>query len=62
MSQIQSALLSETPLIDGNSVTLPIVKVGTKAYDVTGKVYTLTKSALESGAESWNGGIITVNQ
>lgn len=61
MSQLQSTLLSEKPLIEGNSVTLPIVKVGTKAYSSTGKAFTLTKCALESGAESWKGGIITVN-
>ncbi|WP_135612569.1 hypothetical protein [Methanococcoides sp. AM1] len=49
MSQIQSSLLSETPLIEGYSVTLPIVKVGTKAYSADGKEFTLTKNALESG-------------
>lgn len=61
MSQIQSTLLSEKPRIEGNSVTLPIVKVGTKAYSANGKKFTLTKCALESGADSWIGGIITVN-
>ncbi|WP_135612764.1 hypothetical protein [Methanococcoides sp. AM1] len=61
MSQIQSSLLSENPVIEGNSVTLPIVKVGTKAYDANGKEFTLTKCALESGAESWKDGIATVN-
>lgn len=61
MSQIQSTLLSESPLIEGNSVTLPIVKVGTKAYSADGKEFTLTKCALESGAESWKDGIVTVN-
>lgn len=61
MSQIQSTLLSEKPTIEGNSVTLPIVKVGTKAYSSTGKAFTLTKCALESGAESWTDGIATVN-
>ena len=61
MSVLQSSILSETPLIEGNSVTLPIVKVGTKAYDAEGIKYTLTKDALENGAESWGGGRITVN-
>ncbi|NPE30667.1 hypothetical protein HNV12_22465 [Methanococcoides sp. SA1] len=61
MSQIQSALLSEKPTIEGNSITLPIVKVGTKAYSSTGKAFTLTKCVLESGAESWKDGIVTVN-
>ncbi|WP_445475716.1 hypothetical protein ACT9XH_02970 [Methanococcoides methylutens] len=61
MSQIQSSLLSEKPLIEGDSVTLPIVKVGTKAYSADGKEFTLTKCALESGAESYSGGIVTVN-
>jgi hypothetical protein len=35
--------------------------VGTKAYDRQGKAYTLTKEALESGAVSWTGGIVTIN-
>lgn len=61
MSQIQSTLLSEKPLIEGDSVTLPIVKVGTKAYSADGREFTLTKCALESGAESWKDGIATVN-
>lgn len=58
---IISTVLSEKPLIEGNSVTLPIVKVGTKAYDKEGKKYTLTREALESGAVSWTGGIVTIN-
>ncbi|WP_129582611.1 hypothetical protein [Methanolobus psychrotolerans] len=56
-----STILSEKPLIEGNSVTLPMVKVGTKAYDRKGKEYALTKEALESGAESWINGIVTIN-
>ncbi|WP_407356788.1 hypothetical protein [Methanolobus sp. WCC5] len=58
---IISTVLSEKPLIEGNSVTLPMVKVGTKAYDRKGKEYILTKEALESGAESWMNGIVTIN-
>jgi uncharacterized coiled-coil protein SlyX len=58
---IISTVLSEKPLIEGNSVTLPIVKSGTKAYDNKGKEYILTKEALESSAESWTGGIVTIN-
>jgi len=58
---IISTVLSEKPLIEGNSVTLKICKSGTKAYDRKGKEYILTKEALESGAESWTGGIVTVN-
>lgn len=58
---IISAVLSEKPLIEGNSVTLPICKVGTKAYDRKGKEYILTREALESGASSWTGGIVTIN-
>lgn len=61
MSLLHSTVLSEKPIIEGNSVTLPICRVGTKAYDANGKAYTLTREALESGAESWQGGIITVN-
>ncbi|MCD4703435.1 MAG: hypothetical protein K8R64_03955 [Methanosarcinaceae archaeon] len=61
MSQIQSALLSSTPIIEGNSVTLSIVKTDTKAYTPTSDEYTLTKCALESSADTWEGGIITVN-
>lgn len=58
---IISTVLTEKPTINGTSVTLPIVKVGTKAYDRNGKKYTLTQEALESGAESWTGGIVTIN-
>jgi len=61
MSNLQSTLFSSTPIIEGNSVTLPIVKTGTKAYNSTGKAFTLTKCALESCAESWIDGIATVN-
>jgi hypothetical protein len=53
--------LSEEPIIKGTSVTLPIVKVGTRAHDEKGKTYILTKEALESGGQSWAGGIVTVN-
>jgi len=58
---IISTVLSEKPLIEGNSVTLKICKSGTKAYDSKGKEYILTKEALESSGESWTGGIVTVN-
>lgn len=61
MSLLQSTVLSEAPIIEGDSVTLPICRVGTKAYDANGKAYTLTQEALESGAETWEDGIITVN-
>jgi hypothetical protein len=58
---IISTVLSEKPLIEGNSVTLKICKSGTKAYDRKGKEYILTKEALESSAKSWTGGIVTIN-
>jgi len=58
---IISTVLSEKPLIEGKSVTLKICKSGTKAYDRKGKEYILTKEALESSAESWTGGIVTIN-
>jgi molybdopterin converting factor small subunit len=58
---IISTVLSEKPLIEGNSVTLKICKSGTKAYDSKGKEYILTKEALESSAKSWTGGIVTIN-
>ncbi|WP_135612828.1 hypothetical protein [Methanococcoides sp. AM1] len=61
MSQIQSTLLSEKSVIEGNSVTIPIVKVDTKTYSADGNEFTLTKSALESAAESWKGKITTLN-
>jgi hypothetical protein len=61
MSLLHSTVLSEEPIIEGDSVTLPICRVGTKAFDANGKAYILTKEALESGAETWQGGVITVN-
>ena len=51
----------EKPVISGNSVTLPIVRVGTKAYDKDGKAYILTRDALSSSGDSWAGGIVTIN-
>jgi hypothetical protein len=58
---IISTVLSEKPIIEGSSATLKICKSGTKAYDAKGKEYILTKEALESGAESWINGIVTIN-
>jgi len=60
-SMLISTVLSEKHIIDGTTVTLPIVKVGTAAFDAKGKKFILTKEALESGAESWTGGIVTIN-
>jgi polyhydroxyalkanoate synthesis regulator phasin len=58
---IISTVLSDKPIIEGNSVTLPICRVGTKAYDEKGNEYTITKEAIESSADSYTGGIITIN-
>lgn len=58
---IFSTVLSEQPLIEGNSVTLAICRAGTKAYDEKGNEYTITQGAIDSSAETYSGGIITVN-
>jgi len=58
---IISTVLSEKPLIEGNSVTLAICRAGTKAYDEKGKEYTITQSAIDSSAETYTGGIVTIN-
>jgi len=58
---IISTVLSEKPLVEGNSVTLAICRAGTKAYDEKGKEYTITQSAIDSSADTYSGGIITIN-
>ncbi|WP_300609130.1 hypothetical protein [Methanohalophilus sp.] len=52
MPVLQSTVLSETSIIEGNSVTLPICKVGRKPTMQTAKPITLAQEALESGAET----------
>ena len=49
------------PEIKDNSITIPFVKDGTKAFDAKGKEYTITSEALNSSFDSWVGGIVTVN-
>jgi hypothetical protein len=59
--KVQSTVLSEEPLIKDGKVTLPIVKIGTSAFDGAVKKYKFTKEALEQYASTWEGGEITVN-
>jgi FtsZ-binding cell division protein ZapB len=59
--KIQSTVISEEPIIKDGKVTLPIVKIGTSAFDETGEKYKFTKESLEQYASTWEGGEITVN-
>jgi uncharacterized coiled-coil protein SlyX len=58
---IISTVLSEKPLIEGNSITLPIVRNGTKARGLDGKIYEIVQSAIDSSAETYTNGEITRN-
>ena len=49
------------PEIEDNSITIPFVKDGTKAFDAKGKKHTITSEALDSSYDSYVGGIVTVN-
>lgn len=52
---IISTVLSENPIIKGNSVTLPIVRTGTLAKDNNGKIHKIIQSAIDSSAENESG-------
>jgi hypothetical protein len=58
---IISTVLSEKPTFDGDTLTTHIVRAGTKAYDEKGNEYEITQEAIDSSAETYSGGIITVN-
>jgi hypothetical protein len=50
--KVQSTILSEEPVIKEGKVTLPIVKVGTSAFDEAGQKYKFNNGkALESYRE-----------
>ncbi|WP_406660895.1 hypothetical protein V7O66_13810 [Methanolobus sp. ZRKC3] len=58
---IISTVLSDKPIISGDTVTLPIVKAGTKARGADGKIYTIVQDAINSSAETFTGGTISIN-